>query len=333
LVALALTVAVATGDARGECDLRREDEPCLWLDRGATLPALEAEAAPDNRWRAAAAVGGLYVGFSAWAYLAWYRNVESLDEFGWGGDGYFGRNTYAGGADKLGHAWATYTLGRATTGVLSLGGFGRTTAAVAGAGLSWALFLAVEVKDGFYYRFSPGDLVLNSGGAALAAGLSLVPALDRAIDFRVQYWPSDEYLGLWRGEYHGARKGNSLNIAEDYSGETYLLALHGAAVPRPRGVPTALATALDYLDVAIGFETRNYKPDAPATELPWQHVFVGVSVNLQRVLDRGLAGRRSRAARVTREVGTTILEYLAPPFSFVPVVGASRRAGKPAPEQ
>ncbi|MBK9037172.1 MAG: DUF2279 domain-containing protein [Myxococcales bacterium] len=117
---VALVAVTAAPAARADCTLARADAPCLtpWLDQGAPMPWRAPTPPPDHRWRAAAVVGGLYVGFSAWAYVAWYRDVESLDEFGVGGDGWFGRNTYAGGADKLGHAWATYTLGRATTGVL-----------------------------------------------------------------------------------------------------------------------------------------------------------------------------------------------------------------------
>ena len=205
--------------------------------------------------------------------------------------------------------------------------------ALAGAALSWALFLAVEVKDGFYYKFSPGDLVFNSAGAALAAALALAPQLDRLFDFRVQYWPSAEYLGLWRGEYNGPKKGNSLNVAEDYSGQTYVLALHLGAIPRPRATPDVVATALDYLDIGVGFATRRYKPDAPAGAIPSQHLTVGVTLDLQHVLARVLGGRPSRAARRARAFGDTVFEYLSPPFALVPVVTLDRTAAGPAPPQ
>ena len=107
LIALAVAAGVGVRPASADCGLTRADAPCLepWLDRGAAVPFTEPPPPPDHRLRAALGVGALYAGFSTWAYLAWYRDVESLDEFGWGGDGWFGRNTYAGGADKLGHAW------------------------------------------------------------------------------------------------------------------------------------------------------------------------------------------------------------------------------------
>lgn len=337
LAAFVLAASVSLAPAvRAECKLTRA-EPCLspWLHDGAAVPATAAEPAEpaDHRLLAAASVGGIYLAFSTWAYFAWYRDVPALAEFGWGGDGYFGRNTYAGGADKLGHAWANLVLARATTGVLRLGGFGATSAAIAGSALSWGLFLAVEVKDGFYYKFSPGDALMNTAGAVLAAAMVIEPRVDELLDFRVMYWPSPEYLGLWRGEYNGPRKGNSLNIAEDYSGETYFLALHLGALPRPRATPRWAAIALDYLDVGVGFESRRYKPDAAPDAVPTQRLFFGATINLQRALGALLGERRGRAARTTRAVGHHVLEYLAPPFSIVPLVDGQRAASGPAPVQ
>src|SRR5690606_2830271 len=104
-----------------------------------------------------------------------------------------GVRTYAGGADKLGHAWATMVLARAGTALLDAGGWDRTRAALLSATLSEALFLAVEIKDYYYYEFSPGDFVMNTLGAAAAVALELSPRLDELVDFRVEYWPSAQY--------------------------------------------------------------------------------------------------------------------------------------------
>lgn len=56
-------------------------------------------------------------------------------------------------------------------------------------------------------------------------------------------------------------------------------------------------------------------------------------MNLQRVLERTLGRRRGRAARTTRAIGHHVFEYLAPPFSILPIVDAERAATGPAPEQ
>ncbi len=337
VIAATLAGTVAPRAAAAECTRVPTGEPCPspWLDEGARLtltfdprgradPA--ADPAGDHRLASAAALGSLYLGFSTWAYFAWYRNQPSLGEFEWGKDGYFGRNTYAGGADKLGHAWANLVLARASTGVLRWGGWDRTTAAVAGSALAWGLFLFVEVRDGYYYRFSPGDAIFNSAGALLAAAFEIHPRLDQLFDFRVAYSPSPEYLGLWRGEYHGPKAGNSLNIAEDYSGQTYVAALHLGALPWPRSTPPAARTALDFLDLSIAFRTRRYKPDAVPGTIPTQELYLGVSLNLQTVLDRTVRGR-------PRQVGRAIVEHLVPPYTTLPVISGSRSSTGPAPQQ
>ncbi|HET9625469.1 MAG TPA: DUF2279 domain-containing protein, partial [Kofleriaceae bacterium] len=87
-------------------------------------PALAADAESasdhprDHKLAAALTLGGVYAAFTTWTYFAWYRKHKPLDQFKVGGDGWFGDRTYAGGADKLGHAWATMSLGRVGTEML-----------------------------------------------------------------------------------------------------------------------------------------------------------------------------------------------------------------------
>jgi hypothetical protein len=337
--ALALAAAVtaaAAPRAHADCTRVATGEPCAspWADQGASLAPLQpAPGGPDedrpprdHRLASAAVLGGLYLGFSTWAYFAWYRNQPSLGEFEWGEDGYFGRNTYAGGADKLGHAWANLVLSRASTSLLRWGGWGRAPAAAVGSGLTWGLFLFVEIRDGYYYKFSPGDTVFNSAGALLSALFVMYPRLDELFDFRVAYSPSPEYIGLWRGEYNGPKKGNSLNIAEDYSGQTYIAALHLGALPLPRSTPPAARTALRYLDLGVGFRTRRYKPDAVEGSTPTQELYVGVGLNLQSLIDRAVGG-------TPRKTGRAIVEHLTPPFTMLPVISGSRVSSGPAPQQ
>lgn len=323
VVALALIAALAAGaGARGAGTAAAGpvETPSPWIDEGAALPvAIPEPPPPDRRAVSLAAVAGIYVAFSTWAYFAWYHGKDDLPEFTVGGDGYFGPRTYAGGADKAGHAWANHALSLATTNVLRWGGWPRGQASALGSGLSWLLFAFVEIKDGYYYQLSPGDMYANTAGAALAALMVTYPAVDRALDFRVEFWPSPEYL-------HELRDGN-VNVAEDYSGQTYFLSLHLDAVTGPAGVPRPLARVLDYVDVGVGFQTRRYKPDPPEGEprgVREQALFLGATINLQRVLDRALGGRRSGAARRTHQIGHGLLEVFAPPFSIVPVATAER---------
>jgi hypothetical protein len=252
----------------------------------------------DRRIAAALTLGGLYAGFTTWTYFAWYRKHKPLSEFAWGGDGWFGARTYAGGADKLGHAWATMSLARLGTEMLyQWGGYSRLTSTLVATALSEALFLGVEVKDGFYYEFSFGDAAGDTVGALAAVALSLSPRLDELFDFRVEYWPSQEYRRQFRG--------GNVNIAEDYSGETYLLAFHLGGL---RGLRDASWGGWSrFVDVAFGFGTRGYKPDPPDGEPNYEHrqeLSVGLSLNMQGLSD-WLFERRSRTAK---KIGHAVFE-------------------------
>jgi Predicted periplasmic lipoprotein (DUF2279) len=268
--------------------------PTPWIDLGASpmVGPSDGGSPPDHKLAAALTLGGVYAGFTTWTYFAWYRKHKPLSEFRFGGDGLFGSRTYAGGADKLGHAWATMSLARVGTELLhQWGGFDKRTSALVATALSELLFLGVEVKDGFYYEFSFGDAAGDTAGALAGLALSLSPRLDELFDFRVEYWPSHEY----RRQFDGG----NVNIAEDYSGETYLLALHLGGLHALRDARWGGLSR--FVDVAVGFGTRGYKPDQPRGEPDYQHrqeLSIGVSLNLQGVADWLFEGRSRPAQKI-----------------------------------
>ena len=288
--------------------------------------------APRNHKRAAGlTLAGFYAGFSAWTYFAWYRKgcrpePKPCSDFLWGRDGSFGATTYAGGADKLGHWWATMALARLGTETLyQWGGYDRTASILVGTALSEALFLGVEIRDGFSYQFSYWDFAFDTIGAGVALAQSLWPRFDELVDFRVQYWPSKAY--------RDQLEGGNVNIAEDYSGETYLLALHLGALPGLRGARWAGWSR--YVDLAVGFETRGYKPEPPYTVDPEdptkqeyprrQTLFLGVTLNAQGVFDRLLDRRAPRARKITHG----LFEVFNLPFTTLPVLDGTRRPAGP----
>jgi len=248
----------------------------------------------DHKLAAALTLGGLYAGFTTWTYFAWYRKHSALRSFKWGGDGWLGLQTYAGGADKFGHAWATMSLARVGTEMLNQwGGYDRVPSTLVATALSELLFLGVEVKDGYYYEFSFSDATGDTLGALAAVAFSLWPRLDDLFDYRVEYWPSVEY----RRQFDGG----NVNIAEDYSGETYVLALHLGAIHSLRD--TEYGGWTRFVDVALGYGTRGYKPDPPKnTDLPdyphRQEISIGVSLNMQGVLDWLFDGRSKPAKKI-----------------------------------
>ncbi len=304
--------------------------PTPWVDQGAspittsgdptadTPEALHPDAlspAGDHKVAAALTLGGIYAGFTTWTYFAWYRKHKPLAQFKWGGDGWLGLQTYAGGADKFGHAWATMSLARLGTELLNQwGGYDRVPSTLVATALSELLFLGVEVKDGFFYEFSFSDATGDTLGALAAVAFSLWPRLDELFDYRVEYWPSVEY----RRQFDGG----NVNIAEDYSGETYLLALHLGAIRALRDQSWGGWTR--FVDVAAGFGTRGYKPDPPSRMLPdyehHQNLYLGVSLNAQGLFDWLFRGRSEPARKITRG----LFEVFNAPFTFVPVLQESR---------
>jgi hypothetical protein len=291
-----------------------------WLDL-APQNVLQAttEPAPDHHVASAIEFGSIYAAFSVWAYFAWYRNHPELDPTRdhFGGDGWFGKTTYAGGADKFGHAWATMVLARGGTAILDHGGWNHTRSALLSAFMADMLFLGVEVKDYYYYEFSPGDFTMDTAGAVLGAALDLFPRLDELVDFRVQYWPSPQYVknldpdSSCSMRVKGMPSCSRLNIAEDYSGETYLLALH-------LGGLHVLPEWSKFIDVVGGFDSRHYKPpeqDLNVTRT--QQWFLGVSLNAQGVFDYLLHG-------TPRKVTHGLFEVFNLPYTSVPVIETTR---------
>ena len=276
-----------------------------------------------------AIMGGLYLGFSSWAYAAWYAKHKPLGYFKWGGDGWLGDRTYAGGADKFGHAWATMSLARAGTLLLSdYGGYDRHTSSLISAGLAEALFVFVEVKDGFFYEFSYSDLTGDTAGAVAALLLDNFPRLDEMFDYRVQYFPSHEYLD---NVSHG--NGYSrLNIAEDYSGETYLLAYHLGSIHALRD--QKWGTLSRFVDLTLGFDSRGYKPTPPKGDPDVDHhqnVFIGISFNAQGFFDWMFERHHPHVRTVTHGLfeifnlpytSTHILQWSHSPTGVVQMDGA-----------
>jgi hypothetical protein len=264
----------------------------------------------------AGALASTYAALTVWAYFAWYHNHLQNRYFKVNGDGLFGVDTYAGGSDKLGHFWSNHTISRGTAEMLIAGGWKPLPASAIASGLCAAFFAFVEVKNGYYYEFSTGDLVADLGGAALGMLLINRPELDALIDFRVDYWPTPEYRS-------GVEDGD-VNFAEDYSGQTYFLAAHLAGVPGL--TDSKWMRWARYLDLGIGFQSLNYKPEPmdPAA-IPSQHLFLGAAINLQPLLE-DLYGERYERGRshVTHQVGHFLLEFVSPPYTTLRVAGVSR---------
>ena len=302
------------------------ETPWIDLSQQPVLAVTSQPAKRDHKLAASLTLAGLYAGFIGWTYLAWYRrgcprSDDSCPEFRfsdpkkegswriWTEEGWFGKNGYAGGADKMGHLWATLALARLGTEMLDQwGGYDRLTSAIIGTAASELLFLGVEIRDGTSYVFSQGDFVFNTLGAGLAFAQSVWPSVDEAIDFRVEYFPSEAYRDRFS-------KNGDLDIAEDYSGQSYQLAFHLGSIDRLSS--WRYGRWSKFVDLTLGFESLGYKPDPLykpnpdpiACEMEMRcdfdkerNIYIGLTLNAQGLFDHLLSGTPRKLVHGTFEV-------------------------------
>jgi hypothetical protein len=101
-----------------------------------------------------------------------------------GHEGWFGENTYAGGADKAAHFVQYYIISREMSSLYRTLGYSQTQSIAIGAGLGFLAGIINETGDSINrYGFSYEDLVMDVSGATLAALISGF-GVDDVIGFR-----------------------------------------------------------------------------------------------------------------------------------------------------
>ena len=164
LLALTVTIAIASPAIAGPAGVPAEDSDDTAVVVVPVVPVVVVPAPPPPRRNRAKlyAAGGLaltYGLFSTYAYFAWFRGKENRG-MGITFDG-FGVTGYAGGADKLGHAWTGYLLSRATTGFLTTAGWPRLESSIVAASISQVFFTLSEFEDSLIYQFEISDVIAH----------------------------------------------------------------------------------------------------------------------------------------------------------------------------
>lgn len=247
--------------------------PMVWGEEGAQ-PGLtrEDKAVLLN----VAAVGGvLAYGTLTWSY---WENTPSVQSEGW-----FGKGTKNGGADKTGHMYAGYLAGRISSNIYRSWGYDSNEAAGLGAITSLLFSGAMEVGDSFSnYGFSPEDMVANVAGAGLGYLLERFPDAGEFIDFRLEYAPP--------------LSGIKADPLTDYEHLKYMLAFRFA------GFDSLKESPLRYFDILTGYYTRNFHGDAQL-ERRERDLFIGVGLDLSELLSFTSA--------------SVIFRYLELPYTYI----------------
>lgn len=210
-------------------------------------------------------------------------------------EGWFGKDTFNLGMDKLAHAFDTYLLAELLRPRIDRRNGKPKGSAFTAAVLASGLMLYGEFYDGIKKTsgFSFEDLLFNTGGAAFSILRHEVPGLSDKLDFRVMIMPNSDVFTP-SGQRH-------------YRQQRYLLALKLAGFKRFEHSP------LRFLELHAGYYATGFTPKerARGEELK-RKPFVGVGLNLGELFFSSSSSRVSRAA-------ASALEYIQIPYTAVHV--------------
>jgi len=203
--------------------------------------------------------GILTWGFSQWGY--------GDEKFHFDNEGWFENDTSNGGSDKLGHFYTNYLITRLLCDVYSDWGYSKDEAALYASFSSLAFSsLLIEVGDGYSeHGFSKEDLMADVLGVGVGYLLSTHPNLANKIDFRVEYLPTS----------------NSENVTDfttNYEQMKHLMVL------KADGFEALDDTYLDYLELHLGYYSRNFNHDTLPLAGRERTFYVGVGLNLSKLL-------------------------------------------------
>lgn len=242
----------------------------------ATAPGDGAPAAAGRRTVRRSRVAGVGV-VMAWGLLQWGYGKHGMHA---SSEGWFGRDTPEGGADKLGHLYTSYVLARGLAGLYQDRGLDAGRASREGALSSLLLTTAMELGDGFSaYGVSGEDMAMNLAGAWFGLQLARHEAWRQRLDLRVEY----------------RFNGEARDVFTDYEHARFLAALKLGGFRPLRDTP------LGWLELQVGYFTRGYDdPLAPDR----RSGYVGLGLDLPRLL------RRAGLARMA-----ALLQFYQPPDS------------------
>lgn len=267
----------------------------------ATTEQARAQAAAisesTTRFRTAALMIANIGGTLAYGQAKWWQDGFS-GGFKTVNEGWFGQGTDYGGADKLGHAMFAYAGTRLLARAFEWAGNDSETALKLGLWTSVGTLMGVELIDGFSkkWRFSKEDAVANLAGGALAYVMERNPELDALIDLRIQY---------------SSPSGHHFDPFGDYSSQRYLVVLKASGVPTLKQHPL-----LKYLEINLGYGSRNFDPDSSALTAATRHVYYGISLNLSELLRNTVYKGNSSPTR-TQRLTETFFEFMQVPATTI----------------
>ncbi len=251
-------------------------------------PPLSAADAPEEGWWASQpkekkmlyTTGTAAALIGVWGLIEWDYGSEDWSN---SDEGWFESDTKYGGADKLGHFWATYAFSDALTALYAGWGYSPETANTYAAVSAWSVQAFMEVADGTSgsQGFSWEDMVVNTLGAMTSVLMNRYPDLDRKIDFRVEYVFNVDVNGIF----------------DDYSNHYYSM------VVKLDGFDAIDNNILKYLEFHAGYYTRGFENIEDEDS---RSFYGGISFNFSRLLSQNDWKKTGK-----------ILEYVQVPYTVL----------------
>jgi hypothetical protein len=233
------------------------------------------------------------------AFLTW--DWGRTTKFRTSHEGWFGQNTYSGGADKAAHLFAHYMLMRVFYNIFDFTESGRPSKWAYSVGLTAFLALGIEVGDGFcknQHGFSPADLTMGLLGIGIGSLLELFPEVDAFVSLSAQYIPT---------KYFRKHPQRLKWLMDDYSGWRFMANIKLAGF---RYIGINVPEFMRYIQFDIGYYTTGFtKYDYPyaevqrslATHGKERNVFIGISINLTEFIKDFFTDKNSLACRALQQ--------------------------------
>ena len=227
-------------------------------------------------------VGGLAAVFAygLWKWDYGQNSFETVDE------GWFGRTTEYGGADKLGHFWSSYAISHIFSYFYRRWGYTDKEANLYGALSNLGFETFMEIADGFSpsQKFSWQDMTMNILGSGIGYVWGRYPKLAKKIDFRIEYTP-----------YFDSR---DTEFSTKYDRQTFVIAL------KADGFDFIKNKYLKYLEFQVGYNARGYEDyEEGVRDDRRRTIYVGIGFNVSRLIQK--------------VVNTRIFDYVQIPYTSV----------------
>ena len=225
----------------------------------------EQETKKANRLLGGVIAAGAVIGSAANSFFDAPRQ-----SFHFGNEGWFGQDTYAGGADKASHFVDYYILSKEFAFLYEKLGFSATESRWLGLGVAAATGLVTEIGDGTTtYGFSYEDLIMDVLGAGTAAAVAALGAQD--------------LVGFRHGFLLPTSKNTCCQVSgrgHDYSYEIFTGDLKLAGVARRLDWNIG---PLRWLLLSVTYGTKGYPSGLPQDRE--RQVGFQVGLNLEQILD------------------------------------------------